>query len=296
MIVAARTMEALAFDPSASGQRTSLPPMQNDVGIGEIAAISRTDPPPPYPGTQDSISRVIAPSPTNRIPQLTETTSDEVERLRNFLHHCLATDYELKHIPKLSPVDTTHFLRLGQSISDILSIKDWHADPSETEEQLWYFLDRFIFEPARVLNIPKWPVVSMICLFRNTIRNSRLYRGAWDGIHYVHTLAEKLLIDRDVMITAVIPATNPGLRGQLLRARDEMQEEYFASLTDTNTFTLTEKGIVFQKNETCLRPKFRQMFEALPLRSCHTKMSELVGTLKFMNCFTKKRDKYRRTE
>lgn len=285
-------MEQSESESSMGGPRTSLASMPCVVDIGEITAVPRTDPPPPYLDTQDSISRAIPQSLTDGTPELPEATPDEVERLRNFLFHCLAKDYRIKIIPELSRADTTHFLRLGQSILDIMSRKFWFPDyTGEAGEQMCYFLDRFVYGPARVLNIPSAPAIAMIGLFRRTIGYNRVYSSAWEGIPCIHTMAEKLLMDRDVIITGIVPATSPDLRKKLLRAVKEMQEVHFASLTDSNSFTLTKEGVEFDKSRIGFRGEFWHIFRDLPQSSCQAKISETVGVIKFLNSFRGERKK-----
>ena len=276
-------------------QRTSLAPMPCVVDIGEITATPRTDPPPAYLETQDSTSRAILQILTDGVPEPPEAIPDEVERLRDFLFHCLAKDYKIENVPELSQADTTHFLRLGQSIFDIMSGKVWYpAYTGEAGEQMCYFLDRFIYGPAGVLNIPPKSVIAMISLFRRTIGYDRVYSGAWDGVPCIHAMAKKLLIDRDVIITGIVPATSLGLRRTLLHAVEEMQETHFASLTDSNVFTLTEYGVEFEESRIGFKGKSWHIFRALPLPSCHVKISETVVVIKFLNSFRGKRKKYLR--
>ena len=282
--------EQFESESTTGDQRTSLASMPCVLDLGEITAISRTDPPPPYFDTQGSTPRAMLQVLTDGTPELVTATSDEAERLRNFLLHCLATDYEIPLVPKLSPADTTYFLRLGQCVMDIMSINDWDADTCGVTEQMYYFLERFIIEPARVLEIPLRLVTSMIRTFRIAISSRREYAGAWDKTDCARTMAEKLVIDRDVVIGAVVPATWPFLRVELLRALEKTQEEYFASLTDQDTYTLTEEGMEYWKSRTSFEKKFKHKFGNLPPRSCHSKISETVGMIKLLSSFSRKRN------
>lgn len=145
---------------------------------------------------------------------------NETERLRRFLSFCLAIDYNLtsKTPDKLTQGDFSHFVPLSHRC---------FLSPSEEEEEPFIrplsmkwseprditTLDTFITEqllnPAKALGVPSSVAISMLRLFLVAIpfwSSGYSSRIPWLAkTTSLKTLAAKFVMDREVLLPALIP-------------------------------------------------------------------------------------------
>ena len=182
------------------------------------------------------------------------------ERLRNFLLHCLSVDYEIESVTELTAEDTRLFLRLSQ-------YNCWpEMDPtlaatsminSESCQEIQALMDVFIHEPTKKLGLPIEPIIRTIQNFRHCLSWSRQYNGVWGFfLPDLEECARKLLLDREIMINAILLDRNPKLRKKLHANLVEVQDRFFKSLT-------SEVEYVPTKYADCLRARWSKRWNAV---------------------------------
>lgn len=235
----------------------------------------------PYHETAESILQIISSSSRDEVDWPKRPSTYEIQRLQNFLIYCLATDYQIHTIPTLKPDDWTHFLRLSQYISDIIRHDEWMytGGPADT---LAAFFAASIFEPARALGLPPCSVIVMIHRFSRSLDSFGRYEGTLHRIlndRGPHCLAGKLLLDREIMINALVPSTNPGMRKVLFDGLEELQSIHFISLTGPDSYTMTKEGADFEAYRVSGAIGMK-LLRALSPSACHKKIKEYVALIK----------------
>lgn len=173
-------------------------------------------------------------------------TDYEVKRVRNFLAYCLAIDYNVDIGAKLSAADRTHFLRLSTQMCDLELAQRVAPTTAEERHILGPYFWTYIHSPAKALGLPSDLVVLYIHSFKRFTSGSAQYKGSIRGILHdggLGKLAFKLYVDREVVIPAVVTATEEGKhRKALLTHLNDFQAIYFASISGFKASTLMRDG------------------------------------------------------
>ena len=255
-----------------------------------------TEPPPPYSERQaGSAIQELLQTLREETAEAQNRCGDPAKQLQNFLLHCLMTDYKVHPAPVLRERDAVFYGNIGQYILDTICLDDWSEGCGEPGRMLQNCLDVLICSPARVLNLPINPVAEMVLLFRRATSWTDYYRGAWPMLPSIQEIALKLLIDRNLMINAIVPASNPNLRMQLFSALNQKQSYYFTSLDSVDSYTLTERGKQKEKNTEQFGQLHATLRNSRP-EARHRFVSTIVGQVRRMHFWESKKQRKREKE
>ncbi len=210
------------------------------------------------------------------------TTEAQKERLRTFLVYCLGVEYRVDKVTEVARPDWTYFVWL----SGFLGI--WYQWPGVIpgKEQEYCrvrdFFDMHLRQPCNLLNVPYSAVGAKIRLFtlgrnfygRLTLAN-RYYWLRDPGF-----LAGKLVVDRDIILPAILANPEDTLRGDLETAIQAESARWFTSLQSPDEFELNAKAL-------------RLHYDAKQAKLAHEQWKPSAYDLKMMKIWS---NKIRKTE
>jgi hypothetical protein len=140
----------------------------------------------------------------------------EVERVRNFLLFCLATDYRFSTSVVLSASDHEHFFELNRLLGDL---RVSYLKPDLTRGariSLAPYFWKYLYAPCKGLAIPVDHLVHTIIRFAKYSTVHGRYNGCCFGI--LHTkgtswLAQKLWYDRSIIVPCILHHDTSALDG-----------------------------------------------------------------------------------
>jgi len=176
---------------------------------------------------------------------------EDFDRLRRFLLGCLIKDYNVPNVSAdLAWEDQLHYLRLSQHIGYLHRCMENVSTDAEEREGLAQCFSQSIHNPARVLGIPSDIVVRMI-------HRSRLGKGCCEALLHnggFDMLARKVLIDQEIVVSALVLATNANDRKRiatkLRHAIEGFKKQYFAALPAREyLYILNKQGMSYHTEQ-----------------------------------------------
>lgn len=234
---------------------------------------SNTDaqPPPPYAardeGAADQIRRIstaVNSERTQGSPEAHLFGDEEMTRTRNFLLYVLSLDYKYDSRATLSAQDRQHYSILSNMLVDADQSRGSLDLTAKERKRLAAYMNFLLTIPCYQLAIPVDAMVVTLQRFFACQDARGKYKGSISGLMHVKglpALAEKLYMDRNVLIPRIILPTDSSLRRSLIHKLERVETLYFSSIdgiegstapdedvsewraTQTVQYTATERGL-----------------------------------------------------